>query len=211
MSKNHEIYNLALRDKKQFPTIAYGSAGTGKTYGAVAAACEGLKAKAFKKIIVSRPNVSFADKNGFLPGTEREKMEPWVRPILQHMTSFASTQMIQKWEDTGQLQFYPLEFIQGMTFDNAFIIVDECQNMTFEQLKVLLTRTGKWSKLVLCGDVAQISPKFSGSGLQELVHMVEKFDLPVHLIEFFREDILRSDQCRMWIEAFEDWEVTKNV
>lgn len=208
MGTNADTYRLALRDKKQYPTIAFGSAGTGKTYEAVAAACEGLKSKTYKKIIVTRPNVSFADKNGFLPGTEREKMEPWVRPILQHMKNFTSFEAIQKWEDTGQLQFYPLEFIQGMTFDNSFIIVDECQNMTFEQLKVLLTRTGKWSKLVLCGDVAQVSPKFANSGLAELIDMIDKMELPVHLIEFDRDDIVRSEQCKMWITAFEDWEMS---
>lgn len=211
MGDNHTTYKLALRDKKMFPTIAIGSAGTGKTYGAVAAAVEGLKGKAFKQIVVTRPNVSFADKNGFLPGTEREKMDPWVRPILQHMKNFASYEQIFGWEDKKQLQFYPLEYIQGMTFDYSFIIVDECQNMTYEQLKVLLTRTGKWSKLVLCGDVAQVSPKFANSGLAKLIEMIDTMELPVNIIEFDRNDILRSEQCKMWIEAFEDFERFKNV
>lgn len=206
MTKNHDLYNLALRDKKMYPVIAYGSAGTGKTYGAVAAAYEAISNKEVKRIIVTRPNVSFAEKSGFLPGTEREKMEPWVRPILQHLEKFISSHVIEDWEKRGKLLFYPLEYIQGMTFDNSFIIVDECQNMTFEQLKVMLTRVGEWSKLVLCGDIAQISPKFANSGLAKLIKMIDKMGLPVHQIEFDREDIVRSEQCRMWIEAFEDFE-----
>lgn len=206
MSDNHKLYELALRDKHQYPVIAFGSAGTGKTYGAVSAAVQGLNDKQYKQIIITRPNVSFADKNGFLPGTEREKMDPWVRPILQHMRKFCSPDKIMVWEDKKQLQFFPLEHIQGMTFDNSFIVVDECQNMTIEQLKVMLTRTGKWSKLVLCGDMAQTSPHFRNSGLKQLIGIINKFELPVHLIEFDRDDILRSDQCKMWITAFEEWE-----
>lgn len=206
MGDNHKLYELALRDKKLYPVIAFGSAGTGKTYGAVAAAYEGITKKKFQRIIITRPNVSFADKNGFLPGTEREKMEPWVRPILQHLETFCNKGFINQLEHDGKLLFYPLEFIQGMTFDNAFIIVDECQNITLDQLKVLLTRVGKYSKIVLCGDVAQISPKFQNSGLKKLIEIIKRFSLPVHMVEFGREDILRSTQCKMWIEAFEDYE-----
>ncbi|HET8689286.1 MAG TPA: PhoH family protein [Methanosarcina sp.] len=211
MADNNALYKLALRDKKFYPVIAYGSAGTGKTYGAVEAAYEGITHNKYQQIIVTRPNVSFADTNGFLPGTEREKMEPWVRPIFQHLNTFCPSYVSDKWERDGKLLFYPLEFIQGMTFDNSFIIVDECQNITFDQLKVLLTRTGKYSKLVLCGDIAQVSPKFANSGLAELIRMVEYLDMPVHRIEFTHEDILRSEQCKQWIKAFENWEIVNAV
>lgn len=210
MSDNHKLYELALRDKGLFPTIAFGSAGTGKTYGAVKAAYEALSSKKYQQVIIARPNVSFAEKSGFLPGTEREKMEPWIRPILQTLDAFCPRGLTTKWEQDGKLIFYPLEYIQGMTFDKSFIIVDECQNITFDQLKVLLTRTGKYSKMVLCGDIAQISPKFQGSGLASLLKMVKHFDMPVHMIEFTREDILRSPQCKMWIERFEEWDIVQN-
>lgn len=210
-TENHKLYYQALRDKKMYPTVAYGCAGTSKTYGAVAAAYEALANREVQRIICTRPNVSFADKNGFLPGTEREKMEPWVRPIMQHLKVFANQQTIDRFEDEGKLQFYPLEFIQGMTFDNAFIIVDEVQNMSFEQLKVFLTRTGKWSKVVMCGDIAQVSPKFPHSGLAEFIKMCEKLDLPVHRIEFGPDDIVRSDVCKQFILAFSEWEKRKGV
>ena len=207
-TKNHELYDIALRDKALMPVIAYGSAGVGKTYGAVGAAIDWLKQGKSQKIMVTRPNVSFAKESGFLPGTEREKIDPWVRPIQQN---FAAHGVEEKKQETlekyGRLTYMPLEFIQGLTFDNTFIIVDECQNMSFQQLKVFLTRTGKWSKVVLCGDVAQVSPKFANSGLAELLEMIDYCKMDVHTIEFGKDDILRSDQCKAWIEAFETWEM----
>ena len=206
VTKSHKLYGMALRDRDLLPVIAIGAAGTGKTYSAAGAAVEWLKTKG-RQLIVTRPNVSFADKNGFLPGSEREKMGPWVRPIEQNLRLHGvSVPQQESWEKHGTLQFLPLEYIQGLTFDNAFILVDECQNMTFEQLKVLLTRQGKYSKLVLCGDIAQISPRFQGSGLAKLIDMVRVLDLNVHLIEFTHEDILRSKQCAEWIRAFDKYE-----
>jgi phosphate starvation-inducible PhoH-like protein len=197
---------MALRDKDMKPVIAYGSAGTGKTYGAVAAAYELLVNKKVGRIVVTRPNVPFADTNGFLPGTAREKIDPWVKPIMQHLGVFCNPNVIESWEKNGKLQFHLLEHVQGLTFDNSFVILDECQNMTFQQLKVFLTRTGKYSKVVLCGDIAQTSPRFKNSGLAELLRMVEKYELPVHYVEFGPEDILRSAQCKQWIMAFDKWE-----
>lgn len=203
----HQAYQLALHSRELFPTIAYGSAGTGKTYGALKAGIKMLQGKQIKRIIVTRPNVSFAQTNGFLPGTEREKMEPWVRPILQNLGKLGvNPGTVESWEKNGTLMFYPLEFVQGMSFDDALIIVDECQNMTFEQLKVFLTRTGFNARVVLAGDIAQISPKFHNSGLAQLLEMIDKLQVPCQTIHFTREDIVRSEQCKMWIEAFEDFE-----
>lgn len=203
---NHKAYELALSDKERMPVIAYGCAGTGKTCGAVGAAVKWLETKN-KKVVITRPNESFAKENGFLPGTEREKMEPWVRPIKQNFLFHGVSEGHQKMmEKNGQLTYLPLEFVQGLTWDDTLVIVDECQNMTFEQYKVLLTREGKWSKTIMCGDIAQVSPKFRNSGLAQFIDMVNHFNLPVHTIEFGRDDIVRSDRCRMWIESFEDWE-----
>jgi len=203
---NHKAYHMALRDKDLLPVIAYGSAGTGKTYGACEAAVEWLNRGKGSKVLVIRPNVSFADKNGFLPGTEREKMEPWIRPVSQHFEGFGLNRSMQEnLEKNGRLTYLPLEHIQGLTFDNTFIILDESQNMTFDHLKGFLTRIGKWSKVVLCGDIAQVSPKFRGSGMAELIRMIDHFDMPVHTIEFGRDDILRSETCKQFIIAFEDW------
>lgn len=207
MTKKHDLYNLALHDKDMKPVIAYGSAGTGKTYTACEAASAWLNNSNKSKVLVTRPNVSFAQGNGYLPGTEREKMEPWVRPIQHNLMQIGlSKSHLENLERNGRLTYMPLEFIQGLTFDNTFIILDECQNMTSEQLRVFLTRTGKYSKVVLCGDVAQTSPKFKNSGLEELIQMVDLYDLPVHTINFTADDIIRSGQCKMWIESYERWD-----
>lgn len=204
--KNHDLYFQALRDKHMYPTIAYGSAGTGKTYGAVEAAFEALTSKKVGQIIVTRPNVSFADTTGFLPGTAREKLQPWVAPVLQHLHRYIQPQVTEVWEKQGKLQFHLLEHIQGLTFDNSFVILDEAQNMSLHQLKVFLTRMGKFSKVVICGDIAQTSPKFKNSGFGELLKIVNKYDLPVHQIEFTSDDILRSETCKMFINAFDQWD-----
>lgn len=206
-TENHKLYYQALRDKKMYPTLAYGSAGTGKTYGAVAAAYEALMNKQVERIICTRPNISFAKESGHLPGNEREKLLPWIRPILQHFGVFANHHFIEDLEKRGKLVFYPLEHIQGLTFDNSFVILDECQNLSFKQLMVFLQRTGEYSKVVLCGDIAQVSPMFKGSGLAEFIEMVEYFDLPVHRIHFTRDDIVRSGVCKQFVIAEEDWEL----
>jgi phosphate starvation-inducible PhoH-like protein len=207
LTQNHKLYEMALRDHDLLPVIAYGTAGTGKTYGACKAAVQWFDKQ---KVVVTRPNVSFAEKSGFLPGTEREKMEPWIRPIAQafdaHGVNYSHQDNLEK---HGKLTYMPLEYVQGLTWDNTFIILDEVQNMTFEQLKVFLTRTGQWSKVVLCGDIAQISPMFRNSGLKQLLDMVEYFDLDVHTIGFTREDVVRGKQCKDWIVAFEEWQIVK--
>ena len=210
MSDNHKLYELALHDRGNLPVIAIGPAGTGKTFGAVEAAIDWMS-DTRKRTLVTRPNVSFAKETGFLPGTEREKMTPWVRPIEQNFKFHGVKQgQLDMWEKEKRLEYMPLEYIQGLTWDDTFIIVDEVQNMSFEQLKVFLTRTGKYSKVVLCGDVAQTSPKFKQSGLAELVSMVERLESPCHVVKFTHDDIMRSEQCKRWICDFDLWEEVKN-
>jgi len=206
----HDLYNQALRDRKSRPVIAHGVAGSGKTFNAVGAAVEWLEDKR-KKCVVTRPNVPFAKELGFLPGTQREKMDPWVLPIEQCFKEHGVKQgQLDMLEREGRLVYFPLETAQGLTFKDSFIIVDECQHLTFDQLRILLTRTGEYSKLVLCGDVAQTSPHFKNSGLAKLIDMVEKLDLDCHVISFGPEDILRSAQCKEWILAFDEYEAITN-
>jgi len=210
-TQSHSLYEQALRDKAMMPVIGYGTAGTGKTYGACGAAVEWLAQDKRKRFLGVRPNVSFAEKSGFLPGTEREKMEPWIRPIMQNLAANGLSYNQQEcMEKNHQIQYMPLEHIQGMTFDDTFIIVDEVQNMTFEHIKGLMTRIGKWSKVVLCGDVNQVSPMFKNSGLAEYLDMIEYYDMDVHTIQFGRDDVLRSGICKKQIICFEDGEVEKH-
>ena len=174
LMNSHKAYELALRDKKLMPVIGYGTAGTGKTYGACQAAVEWLSKDKRKKFLGVRPNVSFAEKSGYLPGTEREKMEPWIRPIMQNLAlNGLSYNQQECMEKNHAIQYMPLEHIQGMTFDDTFIILDEVQNMTFEHIKGFMTRIGKYSKVVMCGDINQVSPMFQNSGLREYLEMVE--------------------------------------
>lgn len=102
--------------------------------------------------------------------------------------------------------YVPLEHIQGRTFHEAFIVLDECQNMSYEQYKVFLTRIGRWSKMVICGDIAQTSPKFKQGGLATLLQMFDATGFPIHSIHMTLEDVVRSEQCKRAIEAFENWE-----
>lgn len=210
-TNTHKLWELALRDKKMMPAIGYGCAGTGKTYGAVGAAVEWLKSSNKNTVIVARPSVAYADEVGFLPGTEREKADPWVRPIQQNLNAHGIGKSHQEdLEKLGKLKYQTLSFVQGMTFDNAFIIVDECQNMTYNQIKMMFTRVGNWSKIVLCGDVSQVSENFENSGLGEWLAMVEHFDLPYHTIKFTRDDIMRGPVCKQTIIACEDWEAIRD-
>jgi phosphate starvation-inducible PhoH-like protein len=205
-TKTHDCWEQALRDKHMMPAIGYGCAGTGKTYGAVGAAVEWLHHKN-SQVIITRPNVAFADEIGFLPGNEREKAEPWIRPIQQNLNSHGVGKAHQEdLEKRGKLQYQTMAFVQGLTWDNSFILVDECQNLTYEQIKMLFTRVGNFSKLVLCGDVSQVSPTFENSGLAEWLQMVKHFELPFHTIHFTRDDIMRGPVCKQTIIACEDWE-----
>lgn len=206
-TKTHELYEMALRDRANMPVVAYGSAGTGKTYGAVGRAVQWLEEGRKNQVILARPNVSFADTNGYLPGDEREKLAPWIRPLQQNFIAHGvGIRHQEDLEKNKRLNYYMLEHIQGLTWDNALVIVDECQNMTFDQIRVLVSRMGQYSKLVLCGDIAQTSPLFKNSGLKEFIDMVERLDLPVHTIHFTVDDVLRSETCKMFIQAFEKWE-----
>lgn len=206
-TQTHKLWELALRDKEMFPCIGYGSAGTGKTFGAAGAAVEWLDKSKKNRVIISRPNVSFADDIGFLPGEEHEKLAPWVLPVKQNLLAQGlSKGQLEMYEKNGRITYQTFAYIQGLTFDNSFIIIDECQNLTFNQIKAVFTRVGLYSKLVLCGDVAQVSPLFKGSGLSEWITMTKALNLPFHTIEFTPDDIMRSGVCRDTILGCEKWE-----
>lgn len=207
---NHKRYGAYLHDRSTTPIIAHGVAGTGKTYGAVGAGIEWLKEGPSNNFLGVRPNVAFADELGFLPGTEEEKLAPWVRPIRQNFGKHGTdADTLALYEKKKRVQFCPLAFIQGMTYDNTFILVDEAQNMTFDQLKGLFTRTGENSRVVLCCDMAQTSPLFPNSGIAELLDMVRTLNSDCHLVEFGYDDVLRSARCKQWLMDFDKWESRK--
>lgn len=207
LTKNHTLYNHALYSRDKAPVLCIGSAGTGKTFGAIKAAMTQLEEKTIRRIVVIRPQESFAAKAGYLPGDEREKLDPWVRPVYECLYKLGYTKsQVEYMEKANILAYYDLGMIQGLTFDNTFVLIDECQNMSYDQIRGLLTREGQWSRTVMCGDVAQTSPMFKNSGLPRFLEMTHAMNAPCHVINMTREDVVRSEKCKQWIADFEDFD-----
>ena len=145
-------------------SVLHGKAGSGKTLLACQIALDGLFKKEFDKIIITRPTVSKEDI-GFLPGDIREKLDPWVQPIYQNFYTLLGKEkreLVEKWINDGTLEILPVSFMRGITFMDACVIVDEAQNITDEQMEMIVTRTGLRSKVIICGDVSQIDLKHKG-------------------------------------------------
>lgn len=152
---SQEQYVEFLKNPKKFIVFAIGPAGTGKTMIAVQMAIKLFKEGAINKIIVTRPAVSVDEDHGFLPGTLNQKMEPWTRPIFDVFEEYYHPKEIQSMLEDGVIEISPLAMMRGRTFKNAFIIADECQNTTASQMKMLLTRIGEGSRMVVTGDLNQ--------------------------------------------------------
>jgi phosphate starvation-inducible protein PhoH and related proteins len=150
-----ERYLELLKNPRKFITFAIGPAGTGKTMLAVQIAIKLFKEGAISKIIVTRPAVSVDEEHGFLPGTLNQKMEPWTRPIFDVFEEYYHPREIQEMLEDGVIEISPLAYMRGRTFKNAFIIADEMQNATPSQMKMLLTRLGENSRMVVTGDLNQ--------------------------------------------------------
>lgn len=150
-----ETYVELLKNTKKFIVFAIGPAGTGKTMLAVQMAIKQLKEGVINKIIVTRPAVSVDEDHGFLPGTLNQKMEPWTRPIFDVFEEYYHPREIQSMLEDGIIEISPLAYMRGRTFKNAFIVADEMQNATPSQMKMLLTRLGEGSRMVVTGDLNQ--------------------------------------------------------
>jgi len=168
-SLNQENYICGLLDNKTDIVIAYGPAGTGKTYLAMQAAIRCLRAGNCERIVLTRPAIGVEDEqHGFLPGTLEEKMAPWTRPLLDVLREYYSAQEITRMLEEQIVEVAPLAFMRGRTFKNSWIIGDEMQNATPGQMKMLLTRIGEGSKIVVTGDVEQTDRKKDQNGLIDL-------------------------------------------
>lgn len=180
--------------------VCLGPAGSGKTFIAASLAADALMSKQVNKIVLTRPNVPTGPTIGALPGTLEEKFAPWAAPILDTLSERMGRGHFE--EAFGKtVLVVPTEYIRGRSFENAFIIVDEAANLTFDQIKALLTRQGEASTMVLNGDVQQndLGPT---SGLTKLLDIIKRRGLPVPVVEFGVDDIVRSASCKMWIETF---------
>jgi len=192
-------YIRALKEASQ--VIVMGPAGTGKTYVAATFAAQLYLAKKIDKIIITRPNVAAGRSIGFFPGTLNEKMEPWLAPIVDVLRRHLDPGVIETAMRNGNIEVVPFETMRGRSFENALVILDEAQNTTPQEMKMFLTRVGEDCTVIMNGDISQSDLK-ERSGLKTAIHMVKKYMLPVPIVEFQIEDIVRSDLCRLWIEAF---------
>jgi phosphate starvation-inducible PhoH-like protein len=178
-----------------------GPAGTGKTYVTATYAADLYTLKEIDRIVITRPHVAVGKDIGFLPGSLEEKTYPWALPVLDVLQKHLGKGTVDTAIKNGNIEMAPLALMRGRSFDNAFIIVDETQNITIHELKMLLTRVGEGSKIVLNGDAQQSDLK-EGDGLSKAIHLAKKHMLPVPVVEFGVDDIVRSDICAEWVKIF---------
>jgi len=188
-----------MRESSQ--VFVLGPAGTGKTYVTATYAADMYTTKQIDKIVITRPHVAVGKDLGFLPGTLEEKTYPWALPVLDVLTKHLGKGAVDTAIKNGNIEMAPLALMRGRSFDDSFIIVDETQNITTHELKMLLTRVGENSKIVLNGDVQQSDLK-EADGLSKIIHLAKKHMLPVPIIEFGIDDIIRSDICAEWVKVF---------
>jgi phosphate starvation-inducible PhoH-like protein len=201
---NQKAYVSAI--ERSDLVIAIGPAGTGKTYLAVACALAALKEDRVSKIVLTRPVVEAGEKLGFLPGDFYEKVNPYLRPLYDAFYAMLGPDRFRLYRDEETIEIAPLAYMRGRTLDNAFIILDEGQNATPEQMKMLLTRMGQGSKVVVNGDVTQIDlvPKKT-SGLVKLPEILK--NVPgAEIIQFTAEDVVRHALVKEILQAYDSWE-----
>jgi len=182
-------------------TLLAGAAGSGKTLLACQIALEKLFMREVDKVIITRPTVS-KEEIGFLPGDLREKMDPWVQPIYQNMFLLYDKDKVEKCINEGLIEIVPLSFMRGRTFVNNFVIVDEAQNLTLHELKMLVTRVGEGTQLVIDGDVAQTDIMRDTSGLSKLLTIARRHNINCAAVELGLDDIVRSGIVKEWLVAF---------
>ncbi len=186
-------------------TIVFGvgPAGTGKTYLAVAMAVKAFRAKEVNRIILTRPAVEAGEKLGFLPGDLQQKVDPYLRPLSDALFEMLGAENFQKYQEKGNIEVAPLAYMRGRTLDDSFIILDEAQNTTPEQMKMFLTRLGFNSKIVVTGDVTQIDlPDGKKSGLKEAVRILKDID-DISVVRFTEKDVVRHRLVQDIIKAYE--------
>lgn len=194
--------------KKSIVTIAVGPAGTGKTYLAVALASSAYKAKQIDKIILTRPAVEAGEKLGFLPGDLQEKVNPYLRPLYDGLQEMFGLESYQKLIERGAIEVAPLAYMRGRTLSNAFIILDEAQNTTREQMKMFLTRLGENSRMVVTGDLTQTDlPEGKKSGLREAVGILKNIE-GISVTALTEKDVVRHPLVQAIVKAYERSEKT---
>ncbi len=187
-------------------TFGIGPAGTGKTYLAVAMAVTAFRAKEVDRIILTRPAVEAGEKLGFLPGDLQSKVDPYLRPLYDALFDMLGAENFQRYQERGSIEVAPLAYMRGRTLDDSFIILDEAQNTTPEQMKMFLTRLGFRSKMVVTGDVTQIDlPDGKKSGLVKVIDILKHVD-DIEIHKFTQKDVVRHRLVQDIIRAYEKYE-----
>ena len=198
-NENQAKYIEALSSADK--VIVFGPAGTGKTYVVSTFAANAYHMKEVNKVVITRPHIPVGKDIGFLPGTLEEKSAPWALPVLDVLERHLGKGVVETALKNGNIEVAPLALMRGRSFDDTFVICDEAQNITLPELKMLVTRIGEGSTLVLNGDIQQSDLK-EGDGLSKIIHLTKKHMLPIPIIEFTLDDIVRSDICKLWITTF---------
>ena len=192
-------------------TFGIGPAGTGKTYLAMAKAVAALQAKKVNRIILTRPAVEAGEKLGFLPGTLSEKIDPFLRPLFDALHDMIDVDSIPRLMQTGVIEVAPLAYMRGRTLNDSFIILDEAQNTTPEQMKMFLTRLGFGSKMVITGDVTQVDlPNGVRSGLRIISDILQDID-DISFMELTAEDVVRHRLIGDIVKAYEKYDEIKTA
>ena len=196
-----QVYMKAIM--KNTVTIGVGPAGTGKTYLAVAAAVAAFREKQVNRIILTRPAVEAGERLGFLPGDLQNKVDPYLRPLYDALYDMLGAETFQKYQERGSIEVAPLAYMRGRTLDDSFIILDEAQNTTREQMKMFLTRLGFGSKIVITGDVTQIDlPDDKTSGLKDAIRVLDGVK-DIAICKLTSADVVRHALVQQIINAYE--------
>ncbi len=212
-SKGAPIKTKTLGQKRYIEAISnntivfgIGPAGTGKTYLAVAKAVTALKSKEVNRIILTRPAVEAGERLGFLPGDLQSKVDPYLRPLYDGMYEMLGAEGFTRYQEKGMIEVAPLAYMRGRTLDNAFIILDEAQNTTPEQMKMFLTRIGFGSKAIVTGDITQIDlPGDKRSGLKEAMRVLKNIE-GIEFCKFTEKDVVRHPLVMEIIKAYERYD-----
>lgn len=201
MNERQGLYIEALRTESQ--VVVLGPAGTGKTFIAGTHAADALRQRKVSKVVITRPNVAAGRSLGFFPGTLEEKISPWVAPLTETMKERMGAGAFEVAMKRGDVEIVPFEVMRGRTFKDCIVILDEAQNTTPGEIKMFLTRIGDDAQVIVNGDISQTDLKET-SGLKTILNLIKARSLPIPVIEFDLDDIVRSGICAEWVRAFHE-------